>query len=177
MMYNKPVLPRRWCQFMWFRLDFEYNWFVGNFTFKPLPLFWHAGCLSSLPIPYLAKFLSCISYFKFTSQNREWLSSYNLKFYSLAVVNSRRLHVKIRSLNNALQLKFIWGLLCLVICHIKSTNGGYQELKGFLIWSTYGWEKGYITIVSNFWTHCTNHQGYNQRSHSHNKIGSGGLPT
>ena len=67
----------------------------------------------------------------------------------------KSVHVKIRSVNNALQPRCIWGLSCHVACHIKSTNGGYLELKRFLSWSTYCWEKGYITIVSNFWTHCS----------------------
>ena len=66
----------------------------------------------------------------------------------------KSVHVKIRSVNNALQPRCIWGLSCHVACHIKSTNGGYLELKRFLSWSMYCWEKGYITIVSNCWTHC-----------------------
>ena len=58
-------------------------------------------------------------------------------------------------MNNVLQPRCIWGLSCHVVCNIKSTNGGYLEVKRFLSWYMYSWEKGYITIVSNFWTHCT----------------------
>ena len=78
-------------------------------------------------------------------------------------------HLFTKSSQNAMHLN--WGHLdgntyWLVIHHSKSTNSGYLEVKGFLIWSTYSWEKGDITIVSNFWTPCRflNIPGRNMRS-------------
>ena len=41
-----------------------------------------------------------------------------------------------------------------VIHHIKPTQGGYLEVKGFQDPSTYSWEIYHITIYWNFWTPC-----------------------
>ena len=42
----------------------------------------------------------------------------------------------------------------LVIHNIKSTHGGYLEVKGFQDPFTYSWENHMKTNTSNFWTHC-----------------------
>ena len=42
-----------------------------------------------------------------------------------------------------------------VVHHNKPNLSGYQEPKGFQDLSTYSWEKGHITILGNFWTHCS----------------------
>ena len=61
---------------------------------------------------------------------------------------------KIMSESNPLHSWSHWGPPCHFICQIKSTNMGYQEVKGFWDSSTYSWEKQGVTISGNFWTHC-----------------------
>ena len=61
---------------------------------------------------------------------------------------------KYKSESNPLAPKSICQQSSPVIHHNKPDHVGYQEPKGFLIQSTFGREKGYITITGNFWTHC-----------------------
>ena len=64
------------------------------------------------------------------------------------------LYSKIRSESNAIWLWSFGWLSWHVVHHIKPTQGGYLEVKGFQDWSTYSWEIYHITIYWNFWTHC-----------------------
>ena len=100
-----------------------------------------------------------------------WFSGLNkLQIHALSVLQSVKnkmsvclsvgfpgnlLMFKIKSESNPVELRWFCWQSCHTIHHIKSTSMGYQEVKGFLDLSTFGWEKRYITFVTNFGTHCT----------------------
>ena len=68
--------------------------------------------------------------------------------------------LKFKSESNPLDLGSMLWPSWHVIHHIKPTQGGYLEVKGFQDPSTYGWENYHITIQRNFWTHCSIYTHY-----------------
>ena len=73
----------------------------------------------------------------------------------LLKMNWKFIMLKFKSESNPLDLGSMLWPSWHVIHHIKPTQGGYLEVKGFQDPSTYGWENYHITIQRNFWTHCS----------------------
>ena len=68
----------------------------------------------------------------------------------LLKMNWKFIMLKFKSESNPLDLGSMLWPSWHVIHHIKPTQGGYLEVKGFQDPSTYGWEKYHITLSGTF---------------------------
>ena len=133
-------------------LNLNINNFPGNPLSKPPPL------LAQSKFAIKDELSTCISY-SFTL-----ISLFHITFWIsfLALGTNKNVGFpwksfmfKFKSESNPILPRSPLEQSCLIIYQIKSTHMDYLEVKGFWDPSTYSWEKGYITCVRNFGTHCS----------------------
>ena len=132
-------------------LNLNINDFPGNPLSKPPPLLAQSKFAIkdelSTCIPYS---FTLISLFHITF----WISFLALGTNKNVGFPGKSFMFKFKSESNPIYPRSPLEQSCLIIYQIKSTHMDYLEVKGFWDPSTYSWEKGYITCVRNFGTHC-----------------------